>query len=86
MVKAKGQITLPQSIRKLLRIREGDVLEVSAKGSQIILSAKVLIDRDQAWFWTPDWQAGEREASEDIKLGRVFEFETAEEAITALDQ
>jgi len=32
---------------------------------------KKLIDADQAWFWTRDWQTGEREAEEDIRAGRV---------------
>ena len=26
---------------------------------------------DQAWFWTPEWQAGEKEASEEIQQGRL---------------
>jgi hypothetical protein len=30
----------------------------------------------QAWFWTPEWQAGEREADLDRNAGRVEEFET----------
>ena len=33
------------------------------------------IDADQAWFWTPEWQAKEREAKEEITagiLGRDF--------------
>lgn len=30
-----------------------------------------LIDWDQRYFWTPEWQAREREADEDIALGRI---------------
>ncbi len=26
---------------------------------------------DQAWFWTPEWQAGEKEASAEIEQGRL---------------
>ena len=85
-VKSKGQITLPQSIRKFLGIRVGDVVGVAVEGSRIILSPQVLIDREQAWFWTPEWQAAERQASEDIKAGRVFHFQTAEGATAALDE
>jgi antitoxin PrlF len=32
-----------------------------------------LIPHDQAWFWTREWQTGEREASEDIAAGRLSE-------------
>jgi hypothetical protein len=36
-------------------------------------------DPEQAWFWTAEWQAGEREASEDIAAGRVEGFDSAED-------
>ena len=26
---------------------------------------------DQAWFWTKEWQRGEQEADEDIRLGFI---------------
>mgnify|MGYP000952899959 FL=1 len=29
------------------------------------------IEQDQSWFWADEWQAGEKEADEDIKAGRV---------------
>lgn len=41
---------------------------------------------DQAWFWTPRWQAGEREASNDIAYGRVRTFSTGEELLAWLDR
>ena len=31
-------------------------------------------DPDQAWFWTPEWQAKEREADEAIARGDVRTF------------
>ena len=39
---------------------------------------------DQAWFWTPEWQAGEREADEELARGEGRRFATADEAITWL--
>ncbi len=40
------------------------------------------IPNDQAWFWTPEWQAMEREAEVDIAEDRISgPFETAEELI-----
>lgn len=41
--------------------------------------------RSQAWFWTPEWQEGEREASADIAVGRVARFGSMAEAVDALD-
>ena len=43
------------------------------------------IPRDQAWFWTKEWQQREREADEDIKQGRLSgPFESVEELLRHL--
>jgi antitoxin PrlF len=39
----------------------------------------------QAYFWTKEWQEAEKEASEDIKAGRIKTFDTAEELLADLD-
>lgn len=44
------------------------------------------IDPDQAWFWTPEWQAGEREADADIAAGRGTRYRSDEEFLAALDE
>lgn len=40
--------------------------------------------RDQRWFWTPEWQAREREADEDILAGRVTRHATDDDFLKAL--
>ncbi|MGH3067730.1 MAG: hypothetical protein ACRDMI_03985 [Streptosporangiaceae bacterium] len=40
---------------------------------------------DQAWFWTPEWQEGEREADEHIAARRTEYFDSVEEFLAALD-
>lgn len=43
-------------------------------------------DPDQAWYWTPEWQAGEREVDEDIASGRRCQvFDDVEEFLADLD-
>jgi len=44
------------------------------------------IDPEQAWYWTREWQAKEREADDDRAAGRVSRYETDEEFLTALDE
>ena len=41
---------------------------------------------DQAWFWTDEWQAGEREVDEHIRKGEVLTFNTIEEFLLSLSQ
>jgi len=85
-VRKKAQVTLPLSVRRALNIEEGDLLDVAVRDGEIVLRAKKLIDKDQAWFWTRRWQEGEREAQADIDAGRLYHFENAKEAIAFLNQ
>ncbi len=84
-VRAKGQVTIPAEIRQAARLEEGDPVEVEIVEDGILLRPMKMIDASQAWFWTPEWQAGEREADADIAAGRVERFESDEEFLAALE-
>jgi AbrB family looped-hinge helix DNA binding protein len=81
-----GQITLPASVRKRLGIEEGDLVEIEVEDEKAVLMPKKLVDKNQAYFWTKRWQEGEREADEDIKVGRVKTFDSVDELIKDLDK
>jgi hypothetical protein len=40
----------------------------------------------QAWFWMPEWQAGEREADEDIATGNLTRYDSRADVVAALDR
>jgi AbrB family looped-hinge helix DNA binding protein len=77
-VGAKNQVTLPKDIVKKARLAPGDSLEVVYENDSIILRPQVEVPRDQAYFWTKDWQEGEKAASADIRAGRLRRFDSAE--------
>ena len=80
-----GQVTLPKEIRTKTNMQPGDFVEVGLdEEGHIILTPKKLVDASQAYFWTEEWQKGERKADEDIKSGRVKRFRSASEAIKYL--
>ena len=83
-VRKKAQITLPLSVRRKLAIEEGDLLDVSVRDGEIVLRAKKLINKDEAWFCTRRWQEGEQEVDEDLKAGRVYDFPDMDSAIAFL--
>jgi len=64
----KNRVTLPPEM-----IPEGvsrfDVEKTD--DGRIILTPLLEIPANQAWFWSPKWQEGEKEASADIKAGRM---------------
>jgi len=49
------------------------------------LKNPLLVDKSQAYFWTGEWQAGEREAETDIRSGRIRVYKSAKELIKELD-
>jgi hypothetical protein len=44
------------------------------------------IDQGQAWFWTREWQAKEREADEDLAAGRGTTYASDDEFLAALGE
>lgn len=84
-ISPKHQITIPKEVFDNLRLEEGDFLDVEVRGDKIVLTPKKLIPKEQAWFWTKEWQVMEKEADEAIKSGRVKEFEDIEELIKDLN-
>lgn len=49
-------------------------------------TASDTVDPEQAWFWTPEWQAKEAEADADLAAGRVVSFERVDDMFAALDE
>jgi antitoxin PrlF len=85
-VRPKAQLTLPEEIRRALHISEGDEVEFAVHDDgTITVRGYVSIPTDQAWFFTPEWLAGEREADEDIAAGRGTRHESAEGMFDHLD-
>jgi len=83
-MRAKGQITLPDDVRRAAHLEEGDLLEAEITADGILLRPQKLIDATQAWFWNPEWQSGERGAEADREAGRLTEFATGEELLESL--
>ncbi len=83
-VTRNGQITLPAQMRRAANIEEGDYIEVTVQGDSLLLTPKKLIDKSQAYYWTPAWQEMERRADEDEKAGRTAKFDSVEDLIADL--
>ena len=85
-VRTKAQLTLPEEIRRALHISEGDEIEFTVhEDGTVTIRGYVSIPTDQAWFFTPEWLAGEREADDDIAAERGTVHESAEDMFTHLN-
>ncbi len=59
---------------------------VDGAGVFLLEIAAGRIDADQAWFWTREWQAKEREADADLAAGRSTTYESDDDFLVALDE
>lgn len=70
-VKKRYTLTIPKSLRDKLQVKEGEYVEAEIKGHSLVLTPVRVIKKDQEYFWTKEWQEGEKEADEDIRRGRL---------------
>ena len=79
-------VEIPPEQAKLIR----DALEKLSQEESSISAQQVVLEAlrtaaEQAYFWTPEWQAKERAADQAIAEGRVKTFDTMEEMLDFLD-
>jgi antitoxin (DNA-binding transcriptional repressor) of toxin-antitoxin stability system len=61
-----------------------------AEGGQVVYLTRhgqrvaAIVPADQGWCWTEEWQAGEREADQELAEGRGVRFDTDEEFLAHL--
>lgn len=72
--------TLPGEVREALHVGEDDEVAFVDTGRGIVVAPA-----DQAWYWTPGWQDGERQADADLAAGRTRAFGSDEEFLAALE-
>lgn len=70
-LRSRSQITIPKNIIETLGLKEGDNLNIEIENGKIILKPVVMVPKNQAWFWTDEWQTAEKEVDEDVKSGKI---------------
>jgi len=67
-----NQVAIPKEIVSGLRLKKDDYLDIYIENNKIILEPKVLVPKDQAYFFTKEWQIDERNAEEDIPFAPII--------------
>jgi hypothetical protein len=87
-IMSNGTVALPATVIPTLQaigqLWNSLVKELNRKTVIRTVRTVKKIDPDQWWFWTPEWQAKERQADEDIRLGNYKTFNNVNDLIKDL--
>ena len=79
------QIALPKEIVRDLHLNVNDYVDIRVQNNEIILESQVVIPKDQAYFYTPQWQDDEQKADKDIAEGRMTKTKGVKDLFKKLD-
>ena len=79
-VREKYQVTIPEEVRGKIPLKVGERVEVTARGTEIVIRPVVEIPRDQAWFWSKEWQGQVAHSMRNLKNRRMKVFKSVKEA------
>lgn len=82
-VNSRGTLTLPSDVRKKLNIKEGDYFDIAISSGKIIITPVAIVPKNQL---SEKGKKKEKEASENIKSGKIKTFVTAKELIEELNE
>jgi antitoxin MazE len=78
-IRSRSQITIPSEIIKKLNLKQGDTLDVTIEDDQIILRPVVAVPKDQAYFWSKEWQQDEKQIQSDIEKDKIKSAKSKDE-------
>jgi antitoxin MazE len=79
-VREKYQVTIPEEVRGKIPLKVGERVEVTARGTEIVIRPIVEIPRDQVWFWSKEWQEQIAQSIKDLERGKMKVFKSVKEA------
>jgi AbrB family looped-hinge helix DNA binding protein len=85
-LRKKNIMTIPREIAEHMHLSEGDEFIVTEEDGRIVLTPALSIPADQAWFWTPTWQARIAEAEADRLAGNSTVYESEDEFRASLGE
>lgn len=84
ILRKKHILTIPRDLVDRMHLEEGDEFIVTEENGRIVLTPALSIPADQAWFWTPTWQARIAEAEADLVHGNSTVYRSDEEFLASL--
>jgi antitoxin PrlF len=86
VLRKKHILTIPRELVDRMHLEEGDEFIVTEENGRIVLTPALSIPADQAWFWTPTWQARVAEAEADLVQGNSTVYRSDGEFLASLGE
>jgi AbrB family looped-hinge helix DNA binding protein len=84
-IRKNYQVTIPRDLRDRFNLSEGDYVEVETRNGTIVLKPVKVIQPDQEYFYTKQWQEKETEVDDEIRRGDIVgPFDNVKDALKAL--
>lgn len=80
------QVTIPSELRKKLDLKVGDIVLIEDHEDGILVKPQSLIDKNQAWFWSKEWQEEEKKIDDDFEKGNVKVSNSVDEFLGELQK
>jgi AbrB family looped-hinge helix DNA binding protein len=85
-LRQKAQLTLPEEVRDVLHVGEGDEVEFTVEANgRVTVRGYVSVPADQAWFFTQERLAGKRQADDEIATSEGTVHDCGEAMFAHLD-
>lgn len=84
-LREKSQVTIPKEIIKKLNLKIGDSIDIDVEDNKIVIKPVVIVPKDQAWFWSREWQQDEKQVDKDITNGNTKKFNSVQKLFEDLD-
>ncbi|MFH1877793.1 MAG: AbrB/MazE/SpoVT family DNA-binding domain-containing protein [Candidatus Omnitrophota bacterium] len=77
-ISRNGHLTIPIKIRRLLHLKDGDVVRIGVKDNQIVVLPGEIVDKDQAYIFSAQNQKEIKQAEGDFRKGDYSSYDSAE--------
>jgi AbrB family looped-hinge helix DNA binding protein len=85
-ISRKRQISIPKRVMDSLNLKPGDEVEFELykEGARIVPVRTIKVPREQAWFWTPEWQEMEKQADLELSSGQYRDSDNLSDLLREL--
>ena len=73
------QIVIPREVREKTGLKKGDLVSFKERDGEIIMDPVCIVRKDQAYFWSKEWQESIKRSEGEIKKGEYKTYQSGKQ-------